>query len=127
MATLKILIVDDDEDFADGLMEVFELDGHEPAMAYTGQAAIAAVRDRRFDAVLIDIGLPDMSGAECLAEIRAINPGLPCFLLTGYSAKDVADRGIEAGAIEILTKPIDPGALSRRLAAMKQAGGGRRF
>ena len=118
MTSLRILIVDDDEDFADGLMEIFELDGHEPTMVHSCRDAIAAVRGGAFDVALIDIGLPDMDGAGCLGALRAITPGLPCFLLTGYSGSEVADQGIKAGAIEILTKPIDPNALSQRLAAM---------
>lgn len=118
MASLRILIVDDDEDFADGLMEIFELDGHKPAMAHNGRDAISAVENGVFDVALIDIGLPDMNGAECLRAIRTIRPDLPCFMLTGYSAEDVANQGVEAGAIEILTKPIDPDALGRRLAAL---------
>ena len=118
MASMKILIVDDDEDFADGLMEVFELDGHQPRMTHNARDAIAAAGEGKFDAALIDIGLPDMNGAECLRAIMAVQPGLPCFLLTGYSAEDVARQGIEAGAIEILTKPVDPDELGQRLAAL---------
>lgn len=118
MTSLKILIVDDDEDFADGLLEVFELGGHDPSMVHNGRAAVSMVENEKFDVALIDIGLPDMNGAECLRAIRAIYPDMPCFLLTGYSAQDVADQGIEAGAIEILTKPVDLDALDRRLAAL---------
>jgi len=118
MTSLRILIVDDDEDFADGLMDVFELDGHQPAKANSGRDAIAAAQGRIFDAALIDIGLPDMNGADCLRAVREVLPDLPCFLLTGYSAKGIAEEGLEAGAIEILTKPIDPAALLRRLAAI---------
>ncbi|MCK5273779.1 MAG: response regulator [Alphaproteobacteria bacterium] len=118
MTSLRILIVDDDEDFADGLMEVFELDGHYPVMTHNGKDAISAIEGGVFDVALIDIGLPDMNGAECLRAIREFRPDLPCFLLTGYSAEDVANQGIEAGAMEILTKPIDPDTLSRRLAAI---------
>ena len=118
MTILRILIVDDDEDFADGLMEVCELEGHEPVMVHRGADAIAASEGRIFDVALIDVGLPDMNGGECLRAIRETRPDLPCFLLTGYSAQDVADKGIEAGAVEILTKPIDPEALIRLLAAI---------
>lgn len=99
-------------------MEVFELDGHESAMAHSGGQAKSLVENTEFDVALIDIGLPDMNGVECLRALREIRPGLPCFLLTGYSAEDVAGQGIEAGAIEILTKPIDPAELIRRLAAI---------
>jgi CheY-like chemotaxis protein len=118
MASLKILIVDDDEDFADGLLEVFELDGHQPRMVHCGRDAIALVEAGQFDAALVDIGLPDMNGAECVLAIKTLQPDLPCLLLTGYSGEDVARQGIEAGAIEIITKPVDPDDLSRRLSEM---------
>jgi DNA-binding NtrC family response regulator len=116
MKALKILIVDDDEDFAVGLIEVLELDGHCPTMARTGRAAITALEAGSFDVALIDIGLPDMNGAECLNAIRARRPDLPCFVLTGYSAEDVARQGVKAEAVEILTKPVNPDVLGARLA-----------
>ncbi|MDH5410528.1 MAG: response regulator [Alphaproteobacteria bacterium] len=118
MTMLRILIVDDDVDFADGLMEVCELEGHEPVMVHKCTDGVAAFERLKFDVALIDIGLPDVNGGECLRAIRAIRPDLPCFLLTGYSAEDIADKGIEADSAEILTKPIDPEALIRLLAAI---------
>lgn len=116
MSGLKILIVDDDVDFADGLMEIFELEGHDPVMVHSGKQAIASARAGGFDAALVDIGLPDMNGGACLDEIRKILPDIPCFLLTGYSAEDVVRQGIDPGCVEILTKPVDPEDLCRRLA-----------
>lgn len=116
MKAHNILIVDDDEDFADGLMEVLELDGHRPTRARSGHEAIDALEAGSFNVALVDIGLPDMNGAECLNAIRTLRPDLACFLLTGHNADEVVRLGIESGAIEILTKPIDPDFLSRRLA-----------
>lgn len=116
MTTLRILIIDDDRDFADGLMEVFELYGHAPSAVHSAGAGIQLAAQGEWDAVLIDIGLPDMNGAECLAAIRAERPNLPCFLLTGYSADHIASQGMQVGDAEILTKPVDPDRLARRLA-----------
>lgn len=118
MASLKILIVDDDVDFADGLVELFELEGHAPAMVHTGGEGVAAAQAGGYDVALIDIGLPDMNGAECLRAIKAALPGLVCFLLTGYSAEDVARHGVGADLADILTKPVDPEELNQRLAAI---------
>lgn len=118
MDGMKILIVDDDEDFADGLMELLELEGHQPLMVHSGRQAIAAVESGNFDAALLDIGLPDMNGAECYREMRKMRPDLPCFLLTGYSIEDVTRQGIDGGSFDILTKPVDPDELNRRLAAI---------
>ena len=118
MSSLKILIVDDDVDFADGLMEIFEMEGHRPVMVHSGKQAIASVSEGEFDAALVDIGLPDMNGGACLGEIRKSHPDIPCFLLTGYSAEDVAKQGIDTQCAEILTKPVDPEELCRRLAVL---------
>lgn len=115
MNSLSVLIVDDDVDFADGAAEVLELRGHLVELAHTGEDGVEAFGRKRFDVALIDIGLPGMNGVECLTRIRQIDPGARCFLMTGYSADQIAEQGIEAGAIEILTKPVEPYELLRRL------------
>lgn len=115
MTSLSVLIVDDDVDFADGAAEVLELQGYRVEMAHTGEAGVEAFRRQRFDVALIDIGLPGMNGVECLTRIREVDPGARCFLMTGYSGEHIAEQGIEAGAIEILTKPVEPYELLRRL------------
>ncbi len=116
---MSILIVDDDTDFADGMAEVLELDGHTVDIAYTRKDGVEAAGGKAYDAAMIDIGLPDGNGVECLVEIKRIRPETRCFLMTGYSADHIAKQGIEEGALEILTKPVDAGELSRRLAAIE--------
>ncbi len=116
MTALRILIIDDDRDFADGLLEVFELYGHAPSAAHGAGAGIRLAGQGDWDAVLIDIGLPDTNGVDCLAAIRAERPDLRCFLLTGYSADHIVGQGMQVGDAEILTKPVDPDMLVRRLA-----------
>ncbi len=121
MNPMSILIVDDDTDFADGMAEVLELDGHEVDIAYTRKSGVAAAAGKGYDAAIIDIGLPDGNGVECLVEIKRIRPQTQCFLMTGYSADHIAKQGIEEGALEILIKPVDAGELSSRLAAIGNA------
>lgn len=118
MRALKILIVDDDEDFAGALKEFLEIDGHQAKIAGDGKAALAALEAGSFDAVLVDFGLPDMDGTDCVAAIRAHQPNLPCFLLTGHDADEVAGRDSAGVAVEILTKPVHPSTLTRRLAEL---------
>lgn len=115
MSSARILVVDDDRDFAESLGEVLTLLGHQVEVRFTGEAAIEAVDENVFDAVLMDIGLPGLSGVECVARIRRIGSGARCFLLTGYSAAHVARQGVAVGADEVLTKPVDLEELSRRL------------
>lgn len=119
MTASRLLIVDDDRDFAEGLAEALELYDHQIDITFTGEDAVAAVKKNDYDTILMDIGLPGLNGVESLLKIRQINPKVRCFLLTGYSADHIAEQGIEAGAIEILTKPIDPAELSHRLCNIK--------
>jgi DNA-binding response OmpR family regulator len=119
MTEARILIVDDDRDFAEGLAELLELNDYRVDLAFTGEDGIAEAKTKTYAAILMDIGLPGANGVESLREIRKTRPETRCFLLTGYSADHIADQGIEAGALEILTKPIDPEDLKRRLAAIR--------
>ncbi len=117
MRPSKLLIVDDDRDFADGLAEVMEMLGHLVDVAYTGRAGVQAATVNDYDAVVMDAGLPDLSGVDGLLEILAVKPEIQCFLMSGYSAAHVEERAGWAGALEILTKPFDPEALSQRISA----------
>lgn len=119
MTALKLLIVDDDRDFADSLAEALELFGHQVDIRFTGEAGIEAAKKDTYDAILMDIGLPGLNGVESLLKIKHANPEPHCFLLTGYSADHISKQGVEAGAIEVLTKPIDPEELSHRLCTIK--------
>ncbi len=69
MSPSKLLIVDDDRDFADGLAEVMEILGHLVDVAFTGRAGVAAAAGNDYDAVVMDVALPDLSGVESLLEI----------------------------------------------------------
>ncbi len=115
MTAAKLLIIDDDRDFAEGLAEALELHGYQVGIAFTGEEGVEAVEKDDFDTILIDIGLPGLNGVESLLKIRQVDPKARCFLLTGHSADHIAKQGIEAGATEILTKPIDPEDMLRRL------------
>ena len=108
MTAARVLIVDDDRDFAEGMAEALELHGHRIDVAFAGETAVEAVSKGPYDAVLIDVGLPGMNGVETLIKIRKVAPDVPCFLLTGHSADHLAGQGIEAGAVTILTKPVNP-------------------
>ena len=118
----RLLIVDDDEDFGDSLAEALEMHGHKVDIATTGEDGIAAAGRTHYDAILMDVALPGLNGVDSLLAIQQTNPETRCFLMTGYSADPLAARGAEAGAIEVLTKPLDPDELLRRLVAIRAGG-----
>jgi two-component system OmpR family response regulator/two-component system response regulator QseB len=115
MTASRLLVVDDDSDFAVSLAEFLELCDHRVDISFTGKDGIEAARHNNYDAVLMDISLPGLNGVESLRQIKQFNPTVRCFLMTGFSADHIAEQGIEAGAVEILTKPIELEEVLRRL------------
>lgn len=109
IAPRRLLIVDDNVDAAESLGMFLEASGHEITTAYDGQSAIARVRECRPDACLLDIGLPDMSGTDLAAVLRAV-PGMNDTLLiaiTGYGQDSDAHKALAAGFDHHMVKPVD--------------------
>lgn len=116
MSGAKVLIIDDNKDFAEGLAEFLDLYGHEVDVAVTGESGLEAAQRSRYDAVFVDIGLPGMNGIECAQQINRIGPAPRCFLMTGYSREHIAGRAGQPDALEVLTKPLDMDDVLRRIA-----------
>jgi ActR/RegA family two-component response regulator len=104
---VNILIVDDDLGTGETLSIALRLHGHKVSVALSGSDGMALAGVGRFDAVLIDLRLPDMSGLALLREFRELQPGAATFLMTGYSSVQVAVDAITAGATAYLQKPFD--------------------
>jgi DNA-binding response OmpR family regulator len=105
---VRILIVDDNRDLADGLAELLELHGHEVDVAATGASGVEAARDNSYDAALVDVRLPDIDGVELVERIVEFAAATRIMLMTGYSAPDVLARADELPGVELLIKPLDP-------------------
>ncbi len=113
-----VLVVDDDPDLRDGLERALAAEGYETALAPDGGSALAAVRDRRPDVVVLDLLMPGMDGLAVCRRIREADADLPVLMLT---AKDrAADQiaGLDAGADDYLVKPFSIGVLTARLRAL---------
>lgn len=108
---MRILIVDDNQDLADGLAELLEIHGHEVDVAATGATGIEAARDKNYDAALVDVRLPDIDGVELVERIVEFASATRVMLMTGYSAPEVLARAAELPGVELLIKPLDPGKL----------------
>ncbi|MFL6604950.1 MAG: ATP-binding protein [Steroidobacteraceae bacterium] len=107
----RILIVDDNSDAADSLTMLLNLAGHAAEAVYTAGDALSRVNSTAFDAVLLDIGLPDMSGFEVASQIRAVNQVIIIVALTGYAQAEDISRSRAAGFDAHLAKPVDLQAL----------------
>ncbi|HSG40396.1 MAG TPA: ATP-binding protein, partial [Thermoanaerobaculia bacterium] len=120
----RILIVDDNSDATLTLHALLELWGHEVRSAQDGPAALAAAAELQPEIVLLDLGLPGMSGFEVAPALRAM-PGLRGVMIvavTGYGQEEDRRRTREAGFDRHLVKPVDPEEL-RKLITARQAVG----
>ncbi len=113
----RILIVEDDPRLADMLSQYLGQAGFDVAIAALGATAIARLSGEAFDAVVLDLSLPDMDGLQVCRELRATND-LPVLMLTARG--DAVDRivGLELGADDYLPKPFEPRELLARLRAI---------
>jgi PAS domain S-box-containing protein len=113
-APRRVLVVDDNVDAAESAAMLLRFLGHEVAMAHDGFAALEMVRDFRPEIVLLDLGLPGMSGYDVARTLRALpeNKGLVIAAVTGYGQEEDRRRSKEAGIDYHLTKPLAPQTLT---------------
>src|SRR5205823_1626020 len=108
--SLRVLVVDDNEDAAASLALLLGLWGHQAKVAHEGRTALAVAEEQHPDAVLLDIGLPGMDGYQVARRLRQL-PGLEKTLLvamTGYGQEEDRRRSYEVGFQHHLVKPVDP-------------------
>ena len=103
----SILIVDDDPDIAFTLQELLEHDGYNVEFVGTGTGALSKTKDRHYNAVILDLGLPDMDGMDVLTRLRSMNESLPIVMISGHGTTSTAVEAIKKGAIDFLDKPFD--------------------
>ena len=114
----KILIVDDDEPLRRSLAEQLELnDEFSVADCGTAAEALDIVGGERFDAFLLDVGLPDMDGRELCRRLRQAGVRAPIVMLTGADSDADTVSGLDAGADDYVTKPFRLSVLLARLRA----------
>ncbi|MRW87556.1 response regulator [Pseudoduganella sp. FT26W] len=105
----QVLVVDDNQDAADSLAALLEIDGFDVRAVYDGMAAIAAVERQAPDMIIMDLGMPGMDGYETARAIRQ-KPGAERILLlalTGWGQGDARRRTVEAGFDHHLVKPVE--------------------
>ena len=115
---MRVLVVDDDRALRDALRRALTLAGYEVRAAEGGAEAIEAVVQEIPDAVVLDIGMPDIDGLEVCRRLRLLGNRVPILMLTAREA--ISDRvaGLDAGADDYRVKPFDVDELKARLRAL---------
>lgn len=112
-----VLIVDDERSIRVSLRTILGTLGYTIVEASRGEEAVALVRTARFDAVLLDINMPGISGIEVCRSIRKMTQQLPILMLTVQGSEDRKIQALDAGADDYITKPFHLGELTARLRA----------
>jgi PAS domain S-box-containing protein len=114
----KVLVVDDNRDAADSLALILEMSGHTVSVAHSGQEALEVGSREQPAAVILDIGMPDMSGYDVAGQIRGKPWGRNAFLLavTGWGQDNDKQLARSAGFDQHLTKPVDADQVEELLA-----------
>jgi len=103
----KILVVDDNIEFAKTVVRNLEKEGFQVSLASDGNAAILAASNESPDLVLLDLKLPDIPGVELLRIMKSINEDVAVIIITAYGGERVAIDLMKAGAIDFLSKPFN--------------------
>ena len=115
---VPILVVDDDRSLRDALRRALTLAGHEVETAENGQQALGGAAASDPEAIVLDLGLPDMDGLEVCRRLRGAGNRVPVLVLTARDAVEDRIDGLDAGADDYLVKPFDVGELKARLRAL---------
>src|SRR6202789_3282057 len=115
---MRILVIDDDDSVRSAVRRALLLAGYEVIVAGTGGGGLFMVQTELPDAIVLDLGLPDIDGMEVCRRLRALGDRTPILMLTGRVEFEDRIDGLEAGADDYLIKPYDVRELQARLRAI---------
>jgi DNA-binding response OmpR family regulator len=122
---VRVLLVEDDELIASGILAGLRAHGIAAVHVLTAAAAESMQQEDTFDAIVLDLGLPDCDGLQLLGKIRAFEPAMPVLILSARDAIEHRLSGLHGGADDYMTKPFDLRELAARLHALVRRTQGR--
>ncbi len=120
---ITVLMVDDEERFRVTTAKILERKGFQVLLAESGEEALEKIKEKP-DVVILDIRMAGMDGEEALAHIKKRNPNIPVIMLTGHGELPSAERTLEHGAFDYLSKPADIDLLTYKINEAVRFGGG---
>jgi two-component system OmpR family response regulator/two-component system response regulator QseB len=121
---MRILVVEDDALLGDALQAGLEQAGFAADWVRDGPSALHAIASEPYGAVVLDLGLPRLSGLDVLKTVRSRGNNVPVLVLTARDAIDDRVRGLDAGADDYVVKPVDLAELAARLRALARRAAG---
>lgn len=114
----KILVIEDDKNMRDAVQDNLEFDGHLVESVASGEEALAILAISEYDLIVLDLGLPGVSGVDLCSRFRASGGQSPVLILTANEDLHHKDQGFSAGADDYLTKPFHQKELLLRVRAL---------
>lgn len=111
----KVLLIDDEVEFLEALSERMEIRGMEVTTAESAGNAVGALGAGDYDAIVLDLQMPDMNGIEMLKLIRKSHPDMQVILLTGQATLEAGIQAMKLGAMDFMEKPADIDALTDKI------------
>jgi DNA-binding NtrC family response regulator len=115
----KVLLVDDETDFLDIMAERMAARGMEVATAGSAEDALKMVESESYDAVIMDLMMPEMDGFQALKLFKKSRPELSIILLTGNVPQETCLEAIKLGALDVIEKPADLNLLTQKIEEAK--------
>jgi DNA-binding response OmpR family regulator len=112
---LRVLIADDEIEFAATLVARLKLRNFSATMVNSGKAALAAIAQQQPDVLVLDLKMPDLDGFEVLADLNKSNPKLAVIILTGHGSFEAGKKGMELGAYDYIMKPVNLNLLIEKI------------
>lgn len=120
---MNILVVEDERNLADAICRILQDAGYNAEAAYDGRSGLMSARSGMYDAIVLDVMLPQLSGIELVHELRREHDATPVLMLTARTATTDKVEGLDAGADDYMTKPFEAPELLARLRALTRRQG----
>ena len=117
MEGLRVLFVDDEDDFRETIVKRLNARKIQAMGAESGVRALEIVKDNDFDVIVLDVKMPGMDGIETLRHIKQMKPEIEVIMLTGHASVESGINGIKYGAFDYLMKPMELDPLFEKLNA----------
>ena len=121
---MRILIAEDDQVLADGLLRTLRANGYAVDHVASGSEADAALSTQEFDLLILDLGLPRLHGFDVLRKLRARGSATPVLILTAADSVEQRVKGLDLGADDYMAKPFSLQELEARVRALARRGMG---
>ena len=111
----RVLLIDDEKDFLEVMSERMQNRDIDVTTASSAREALALVEKESYDAIILDLQMPEMDGLQALERLKAINPDLQVILLTGHATVEKGVQAMKLGATDVLEKPADIQTLTEKI------------